>query len=367
MLVFPFTVFAEQSTQNFDIESPHAVLMDQETGRILFEKNSREVCSAASLMKIMNELLIIEAIENGELEEHDNISISDNASSCSGANVWLKSGENLSVKDLLKAISMVSASDASIALAEHTEGSEGKFVAKMNEKANQLGMQNTIFKNAVGEDEDGNVSSAYDIAVMSRELINHKSIIPYCATWIDHIRNGSTQLVNTNKLLKTYPGSTGLKTGTSEKAGSCICATVERNGVKLIAVILGAKNPNERFKEVKSLLDYGFSEFIKVSPEEAAVPSSIKVKNGMIKEVGIKSTPLKSILMLKNNSKNISSKITLEEELTAPVNKNQKVGEVKYLQNDNLLYTCDITTSDSTDEINFKDVFYKMLEQFLKL
>lgn len=367
MFIFPFTVFAEQSTQNFDIKSPHAVLMDQETGRILFEKNSKEVCSAASLMKIMNELLIIEAIENGELEEHDNIAISDNASSCSGTNVWLKSGENLTVKDLLKAISMVSASDASIALAEHTEGSEGKFVAKMNEKASQLGMQNTIFKNAVGEDEDGNVSSAYDIAVMSRELINHKSIIPYCATWIDHIRNGSTQLVNTNKLLKTYPGSTGLKTGTSEKAGSCICATVERNGVKLIAVILGAENPNERFKEVKSLLDYGFSEFIKVSPEEASIPSSVKVKKGMIKEIGIKSTSLKSILMLKNNSKNISSEITLEEELTAPVQENQKVGEVKYLQNDNLLYTCDITTSDSTDEINFKDVFYKMLGQFLKL
>ena len=173
-------------------------------------------------MKIMNILLAIEAIESGELEENDSVTVSDKASSTPGVGVWLKSGETTTVKELLKALSMVSANDAAIALAEHMEGSEGKFLSKMNEKATQLGMKNTIFKDIIGSDEDGNVTTALDVATMSRELINHKTILPYCATWIDHIRNGSTQIVNTNKLLKSYPGTTGLKTGTSEKAGSCI-------------------------------------------------------------------------------------------------------------------------------------------------
>lgn len=360
------SIFSPLIRAEFTVESPRAVLIDGDSGRILFEKNSHEVCSATSLMKIMNALLTIEAIENGELEEHDNVTISDNASSISGVNVWLKSGENSSVKDLLKAISMVSASDAAMALAEHMSGSEGKFVSRMNEKAAEIGMKDTIFKNAVGSDDDGNVTTAYDVAVMSRELINHKSILPYCATWIDHIRNGSTQLVNTNKLLKTYPGTTGIKTGTAEKSGSCIAATAEKNGIKLVGVILGAKTPDERFKETKNMLDYGFSEFVKTSPQSEEIPKSIKVKNGMSQEVSIQSDNLQPILMPKKNSQNISSKVTLSEEITAPVQAGQKVGEVTYSQNDNVLYVCNITTTDSVNEINLKDVFSNMMKTFLK-
>lgn len=359
-------IFSPLSRAEFTLESPRAVLIDGDSGRILFEKNANEVCSATSLMKIMNALLTIEAIENGELEEHDNVTISDNASSIPGVNVWLKSGENASVKDLLKAISMVSANDAAMALAEHLSGSEGKFVSRMNEKAAELGMKNTIFKNAVGSDDDGNVTTAYDVALMSSELINHKSIIPYCATWIDHIRSGSTQLVNTNKLLKTYPGTTGIKTGTAEKSGSCIAATAEKNGIKLVGVILGAKTPDERFKEIKNMLDYGFSEFVKTSPPSEEIPQSIKVKNGMLQEVPIKAENLQPILMPKKNSQNISSKVSLSEEITAPVQAGQKVGEVTYSQNDNVLYVCNITTTDSVNEINFKDVFSNMMKTFLK-
>ena len=359
-------IFSPLSRAEFTLESPRAVLIDGDSGRILFEKNANEVCSATSLMKIMNALLTIEAIENGELEEHDNVTISDNASSIPGVNVWLKSGENASVKDLLKAISMVSANDAAMALAEHLSGSEGKFVSRMNEKAAELGMKNTIFKNAVGSDDDGNVTTAYDVALMSSELINHKSIIPYCATWIDHIRSGSTQLVNTNKLLKTYSGTTGIKTGTAEKSGSCIAATAEKNGIKLVGVILGAKTPDERFKEIKNMLDYGFSEFVKTSPPSEEIPQSIKVKNGMLQEVPIKAENLQPILMPKKNSQNISSKVSLSEEITAPVQAGQKVGEVTYSQNDNVLYVCNITTTDSVNEINFKDVFSNMMKTFLK-
>ncbi len=366
MVITFSAIFSPLSRAEFTLESPRAVLIDGDSGRILFEKNANEVCSATSLMKIMNALLTIEAIENGELEEHDNVTISDNASSIPGVNVWLKSGENASVKDLLKAISMVSANDAAMALAEHLSGSEGKFVSRMNEKAAELGMKNTIFKNAVGSDDDGNVTTAYDVALMSSELINHKSIIPYCATWIDHIRSGSTQLVNTNKLLKTYPGTTGIKTGTAEKSGSCIAATAEKNGIKLVGVILGAKTPDERFKEIKNMLDYGFSEFVKTSPQSEEIPQSIKVKNGMLQEVHIEAENLQPILMPKKNSQNISSKVSLSEEITAPVQAGQKVGEVTYSQNDNVLYVCNITTTDSVNEINFKDVFSNMMKTFLK-
>ena len=261
---------------------------------------------------------------------------------------------------------MVSANDAAIALAEHMEGSEGKFLSKMNEKATQLGMKNTIFKDIIGSDEDGNVTTALDVATMSRELINHKTILPYCATWIDHIRNGSTQIVNTNKLLKSYPGTTGLKTGTSEKAGSCISAIAEQNGIKLIAVILGSEKPDKRLKDIKSMLDYGFSEFVKVNPKSTEIPLSVKVKNGMTNQVSINSEPIKSILLSKKESQNITSQIKLTEELTAPIQKGQKIGEITYLQNDNELFTCDITTSDSVDEINFKDVFFETLKCFFK-
>lgn len=364
--IFLFCPLSSNAASNLEIESPRAILMDGETGRILFEKNSEEVCSGTSIMKIMNILLAIEAIESGELEENDSVTVSDKASSTPGVGVWLKSGETTTVKELLKALSMVSANDAAIALAEYMEGSEGKFLSKMNEKATQLGMKNTIFKDIIGSDEDGNVTTALDVAIMSRELINHKTILPYCATWIDHIRNGSTQIVNTNKLLKSYPGTTGLKTGTSEKAGSCISATAEQNGIKLIAVILGSEKPDKRLKDIKSMLDYGFSEFVKVNPKSTEIPLSVKVKNGMTNQVSINSEPIKSILLSKKESQNITSQIKLTEELTAPIQKGQKIGEIIYLQNDNKLFTCDITTSDSVDEINFKDVFFETLKCFFK-
>lgn len=348
------------------INSPRAVLIDADSNRVLFEKNSHEVCTATSLMKIMNILLAIESIENGELEEHDNVIVSDYAASVPGANVWLKSGENASIKDLLKAVSMVSANDAAIALAEHMSESEGKFVSQMNQKASEFQMKNTIFKNAIGSDDDGNVTTAYDIALMSSKLISHKSIAPYFTAWIDHIRNGSTQLVNTNKLLKIYPGTTGLKTGTSEKSGSCIAATAEKNGTKLIAVILGAKNSDERFKEIKNILDYGFSEFVKVSPKTEEIPKFIKIKNGMKQEVEVEVKTAPSILLPKKCSQNIVSKISINEEVEAPIQIGQKVGEVTYSQNDTVFQVCDITTTDFVEKINFKDVFFDTLRTLLK-
>lgn len=342
--------------------------MDQNTGRVLFEKNSHEVKSSASIMKIMNMLLAIESIENSEMEENDNVTISDNAAAVKGTNVWLKSGENATVSDLIKSISMVSANDASVALAEHMEKSEGKFVSEMNKRAAELQMKDTIFKDCIGSDEDGNVTSAHDVALMSQELMKHKGILPYTSTWIDHIRNGQTQLVNTNKLLKAYSGTTGLKTGTTEKAGSCIAATAEKNGTKLIGVVLGCKDLKERDKEIARILNYGFSEYVMASPSTPEeLPKSIKVKNGMLPEIEINIPETQPVLVPKQNATNISFKINISEELIAPVTLNQKIGEIIYTQGNETLYTCDIIAKSQVDEINFNAVLKNLITEFFHL
>ncbi len=358
---------AEEPT-GFETEAPCAILMDQNTGRVLFEKNSHDVKNSASLMKIMNLLLAIESIENGEIEENDNTTISDEAASVKGMNVWLKSGENVTVGDLIKSIAMVSANDASVALAQHMEKSEGKFVARMNQRASELQMKNTIFKDCIGSDEDGNVTSAYDIALMSRELMKHKNILPYTSTWIDHIRNSQTQLVNTNKLLKTYGGTTGLKTGTTEKAGSCMVATAEKNGMKLIGVVLECRDPKERLKEITKILDHGFSDYVTITlniPEE--LPKFIQVKNGMISKIEIHIPPAESVLVPKQNTANISSELNISEEITAPVEPNQKIGEIIFTQGNETLYKYDITTKSKVDEINFNSVLKNLTTDFFRL
>ncbi len=342
--------------------------MDQNTGKVLFEKNSHEVRSSASLMKIMNMLLVIEALEDGSISEDENVVVSDNAAAVKGVNVWLKSGEILTVSDLMKAMAMISANDAAMAVAEHMEKSEGKFTAKMNQKAAELQLKNTIFKDCIGSDEDGNVTSAYDIAMMARELMKHSEILQYTSTWIDHIRNGQTQIVNKNRLLKTYSGVTGLATGTTEKAGSCIVATAEKNGMKLIGVLLGCKDPKERSKEIANLLDYGFSEYITVTPEiPKDLPKFLKIKNGMLSEVEISAPLTKSMLISKHSAKNISSQVKINLELTAPVVLNQKVGEIIYTQGNEPLYTCDIIINSRVDEITFGAVLKNLVVNFFKL
>lgn len=362
------STYSAEEAPGMETEAPCAVLMDQNTGRILFEKNSHEVRNCAALMKIMNILLAVEALENNEMEENDSTTVSDSAATVPGANVWLKSGENVTVSDLIKSIAMVSASDAAVTLAEHMEKSEGKFVAKMNQRAAELQMKNTIFKDCIGSDEDGNVTSAHDIATMSRELMKHTRVLPYTSTWIDHIRDGQTQLVNTNKLLKTYSGTTGLKTGTTEKAGSCIAATAEKNGMKLVGVVLGCKDPKERFKEVARLLDYGFSEHVMVTPQAPEeLPKFIKVKNGMLPQVEVNVPEAEAVLLSRQQNRNISSQINMSEEITAPVDLNQKIGEIVYTQGGETLYKCDITTNSKVDEINFNAVLGNLVKNFFCL
>ena len=224
--------------EELEVSAPAAVLMEAGTGQVLFEKNSHEVRACASITKVMTLCLTFEAMEQGKLSLEDQLSASAHAASMGGSDIWLKEGEQMSVDDLIKATVIMSANDAAVVLAENVAGSEEAFVARMNEKAAALGMKETTFKNCNGLDEEGHVTSAYDVALMSRELIKYEKIKDYTLTWMDSVRDGATQLVNTNKLIRSYKGITGLKTGTTSQAGSCITATAERGGLRLIACLL---------------------------------------------------------------------------------------------------------------------------------
>ena len=270
------------------ITAPSAVLMETSSGKILFEKNPHEQRPCASITKVMTMLLVCEAIDNGKLSLDDTITASAHAASMGGSDIWLEEGETMSADDMIKATVVASANDAAVALAEHLCGSEEVFVEKMNEKASQLGMNDTVFKNCNGLDEDGHITSAYDVAVMSRELMKHEMIFDYTSIWLDNLRDGKTQIVNTNKLLKTYKGITGLKTGTTNDAGCCMAASATRGDMSLVAVVLGCNSGKERFSDAAALLDYGFANFsVTQLKAHEDLPKTIKVENGMQGNIGI--------------------------------------------------------------------------------
>ncbi len=359
----------EVSAENeIEVTAPSAILMEQNTGKVLFEKNADEVRTGASLMKIMCLLIAMERIDENKLSLTETVTASDNAAEVKGADVWIKSGESMKVEDLIKAIAMVSANDATVALAERIAGSEQKFVEMENEKTKQLGMQNTVFKDAVGSEESGSVTSARDVALMSRELMRYKNIIPYVTSWIDHLRDGQTQIVNTNKMVRTYQGTTGLKTGTSEKSGSCISATAQKDGMELIAVALGCSNSKDRFKDATVLLDTGFSEYKSIKPRlPEDIPNFIKVKNGMQSEVELTTEVDGEFLVKKGEEKSISCSVELKEELTAPVSKGEEAGKLIYKLGDEILAEYGIYTIYDVEQVNFKSVFNGIVLQFLKL
>ncbi len=353
---------------DIDITSPSAILMDQSSGNILFEKNGDEVKSAASLMKIMVLLIAMEALDSGKIAINDGVVTSDNAAKVLGADVWMKSGEVMKVEDLIKAVSIVSANDASVALAEHISGSEEEFVKAANDKAKQLGMKDTIFKDSFGSEESGSVTSAKDVAIMSRELMQHKRILPYVSTWIDHIRDGQTQIVNTNKMIKTYQGITGLKTGTSEKSGSCISATAERGEIKLIAVVLGGANSKDRFKDASSLLDYGFSSYTTVKPKiPEELPDKIKVDNGMKDSIGITVDVKGEFVVSQGKENSTSYEIKMDEEIKAPIEAGQEIGKLVYKVDGKEICEYSIRTLEAVEEISFGAVLKNIVAEFLLL
>ena len=345
-----------------DIKAKSAILMEVNTGKILYEMNADEKLPPASITKIMSLLLIMEAIDRGELSVEDVITASEHASSMGGSQIWLEPGETMTVDDLLKAAVIASANDATVALGEAVAGSEEGFVAQMNARAKELGCTNTKFINATGLDAEGHISSAHDVAIMSAELIKHDRIKNYSTVWMDTLRDGESELVNTNKLVRFYEGTTGLKTGTTSGAGYCLSATAERDGLELVAVIMAGETSNDRFNGAKKLLDFGFANYQYVTIEPLLDVSECNVKNGVDKKVSITADGTSKMLLKKGEAAAVTQQITLPQNLSAPVKKGGVVGSVDLYLKDEQIGQIDIRAT----KMNFLTAFLWILDGLLK-
>ena len=350
---------------DLEVTAPSAVLMEASTGQVLFEKDPHAVRSCASITKVMTLCLVFEAIDSGRLSLDQTLTASAHAASMGGSDIWLEEGEAMSVDDLMKATVIMSANDAAVVLAEAVSGSEDAFVERMNQKAQELGMNDTVFKNCNGLDEEGHVTSAYDVALMSRELIRHEKIFDYTMTWMDSVRGGETQLVNTNKLIRSYQGITGLKTGTTGQAGSCITATAEREGLSLIAVVLGADSTDHRFQDAAALLDYGFGGW-RVTEPEAPVLDPVPVAQGMAPTVEVQAGESPSILLEAAETGQVETEIVLQE-LAAPVQAGEVVGQIHYQVNGKTVAQVDITAVSGVEAVTFSGALGRLLQALFQL
>lgn len=343
------------SIDSFDIPCKAGFLMEENSGQILYVKNPDEKLAMASITKIMTMLLVMEALDAGTISLNDTVPISSHAFSMGGSQIWAEPGEVFTVHEMLKATAISSANDAAVALGELVGGgSEEVFCDMMNRRAKELGMENTHFINACGLDADGHYSSAHDVAIMAKELMKHTKIFEYTTTWMDYLRNGETQMVNTNKLLRSYSGITGLKTGTTGKAGICICATAKRNDMSLIAVVLGAPSSQERFSAAKKMLDFGFANFeTKSFPDTSQIPRSIKVKYSEIKQAELDCQVPQSLLFVKGSTANLTCKVDVPEYIAAPMYKGMKVGSVSLYSESGKIKEYDIVLTQDIVKIDF--------------
>ena len=321
------------------LESGAAVLIEQSSGNVLYSHNAHEPLRPASVTKIMSLLLIMEALDNGQITLEDQVPCSETASSMGGSQIWLDTTETLSVHDMLKSICVVSANDCTVAMAEYIAGSEESFVQRMNAKAKELGMNDTTFKNCHGIDEDGHITSAYDIALMSRELLeNHPTIKNYTTIWMDSIRDGKSELVNTNKLIRNYKGATGLKTGSTSLALYNLSASATRDGLSLIAVIMKAPSTKVRFSEASKLLDYGFANYsCKSFGNKGDLVSNAPVNKGITSYVGLLLEKDAGILLKKGSDEMIHQTVTMNENITAPIKQGDCLGKIIFTQNNEQL------------------------------
>lgn len=330
-----------------------AVLMELSSGTVLFEQNSHERVPIASVTKIMTLLLVMEALDAGRISLEDQVSCSAQAASMGGSQIWLEEGEVMSVHDLIKAAAVVSANDACAALAEHICGSIESFVARMNERAAELGMADTRFLDCSGLSDDA-YSCAYDVALMSRELMKHEKITEYTTIWMDTLRGGESQLVNTNKLIRHYKGATGLKTGTTQKAGHCLSATAERDGMGLVAVILGCATTDERFGGARKMLDYGFANYSVYTPQvDASLLTPVPVLRGVETQVMPETVPLEPLLIKKGQEKEMETVVRLAADLEAPVLNGQVIGDVVLKLGDEEMASYPICAAAEVDRIHF--------------
>ena len=344
-----------------------ALLMDAATGTVLYEKNAHEPLAPASVTKVMTMLLIMEAIDGGRICWDDMVTASEAAAAKGGSQVYLKVGETMSVAEMVKSIAVSSANDCACAMAEHIAGSEGAFVDLMNKRAEELGMQDTHFVNCTGlddsEDARDHKTSAYDIALMSRELLtNHPDIKKYTTIWMDTVRNGAFGLSNTNKLVRFYNGATGLKTGFTSAAGYCLSASAQREDLELIAVVMGCETSAERFTACKSLLDYGFANYAVIVPqipEAAAIP----VKLGVRDTVAAVPSQQSAILIDKAQKSLVSYQTSLEESVTAPVSKGQRLGTLSIMAGEQILAQIPLVAEEAVEKLSWGQIFLRVLKQ----
>jgi len=352
---------------DMQIAGKSALLMDIATGTVLYEQNAHEKLAPASVTKVMTMLLIMEAIDSGKIGWNDTVTTSETAAAKGGSQIYLKVGETMTVSDMVKSIAVSSANDCACAMAEHIAGSEAGFVEKMNQRAKELGMNDTHFVNCTGLDDDAaaaeHLTSAYDIALMSRELMkHHPDIKKFTTIWMDTVRDGAFGLANTNKLIRFYPGATGLKTGFTANAGYCLSATAERDGLGLIAVVMGCTTSQERFAACKQLLDYGFANYALVQPqlqEENPVP----VKLGTADTVNAVPAEDAELLIDKSQRDSVTTHVQLEEQVSAPVSKGQKLGTMTVKAGEQVLAQVSMVAETAVPRLTLGDVFTLILRK----
>ena len=357
---------AAPADSGLSLSCASCVLMEKETGAILLEDNAHEKLEPASVTKIMTLLLVMEAVDSGQLGLDDPVTVSSYAAGMGGSQVYLEEGEQMPVSEMIKCVTVVSGNDCAVALAERVAGSEGAFVARMNQRAQELGMEDTTFLNCTGLPAQGHVTSAHDIALMSRALIlNHPSIREYTTIWMDSIRNGEFGLTNTNRLVRFYEGTTGLKTGFTSSAQYCMSATAERDGMELIAVVMKSPSTNQRFDDAKALLDYGFANYTVVSVYPEAPLAPIDVLLGTQGQVQPKLERDCRLLVRRGEEGQVSTGLSLAENVEAPVESGQILGRLEVYVGGELRDTIPILSAQQVDRLSVPGIFSRMLSRLL--
>ncbi len=367
LLIYCFLLPTAALAKGIDeLTSKSYILMDGQSGNVLLENNADEQLPPASITKIMTMLLAIEAIDSGKLKTTDIVSVSETAAIKEGSHVFLAPGEQISVDDLMKSIAVASGNDAAIAIAETLCGTQEKFVEQMNKRASELNMNNTKFINCNGLDTDGHVSCARDVAIMTFELLKHPKIFDYTTIWMDTLRNGTFQLANTNKLIRFYDGANGMKTGSTSKAGFCLSATAKRNGVQLIAVVMGAPSSKERFADASTLLNYGFQNYsLTTACQKGDIAGDVAVTKGTLPAVTAIASQTYSLLTENNQKDLLKEQKVLTETVEAPVEEGQKLGEIIYTFNGKETGRVPLVALNSVSKLTYGHLFKELINNFL--
>lgn len=367
ILIIPFSVYAED---DLIPNATSGVLMEEETGTIIFEKEKDKQVAVASMTKMVAQIIILESIESKKIKWDDVVTVSKNASDMGGSQIYLAANEKMSVRDLFKGISMASANDAVVAMAEYISGTEDKFVKKMNDKVKSLGLKNTVFKNSTGLDEEGHFSSAYDMAIIAKELLKHEEILKFSSVYEDYLRTDTPNkfwLVNTNKLIRSYPGSDGLKTGHTDNAKYCIAATAKRDGMRLIAIVLGEEVAKVRNEETSKLLDYGFNlKQVNIIKKKEKVVKKITLEKSNKKEIKI--YPKNDVVVLKDKgiqNKKYVTKIKINK-VNLPLKKNDKVGVIDVYENKKKIKSVDLIVKEKVEKETFINLLLNNLKNIPK-